>query len=141
MFKRILQNSTGEIIELNNKKVEKFLCVQVKNDETGDLTPCVFWLKVFEQNNWNRFFVDEIMCAWDVYEELNENDFNDDEFPFFDVCQKYDLKGLKIGSIISKEVFSKSINYNKLTIEFLNNTELVIETDMNGNRKIIKIDK
>ncbi|MFN8672780.1 MAG: hypothetical protein U0457_11960 [Candidatus Sericytochromatia bacterium] len=141
MLKRILQDYKGEIIELNNKKVEKFFCVQTKDDQTGILSPCLFWLKTYEQKHWHRFFVDEIMCAWDIYEKLNEDDFNNEEdYPFFDVCQKYELNNLEINSIIIEEVFLESKYYNRLTIEFIKNIKVLIESDMDG-KKIIRIQK
>lgn len=132
---RIFQDYIGEIKDLNNKSIDQFFCIQSINDETEFISPCVFWLKVTEDNNWHRFSVDDILCAWNIYENLDETDFEDEEeFPYFDMCKVFSLKNLKIYSI---KVFDIN-GLVHLLIKFHNNTSLLIEYTKSEYIKITK---
>ncbi len=137
IYTKILQDSHGEIFELNDKKIENFFCIQVLDSVTKELKPCLFWLKVCELDSWNRFFVDEFLCSWDIYEELDLDDFNDEDFPYFDFCQKYDLNQDVIKSIKVKEIKIENCYFINLTIEF-ENCNIIIENDSNGNSILFK---
>lgn len=103
-FERIIQDNSGEIQELKGDKISKFICVQTMNDKLESLSPCLFLLKTFNSNNWHRFFLDANICFWDKYEELPENDLADQEnYPWYDLGDKYQLNDLEIISVIITE--------------------------------------
>ncbi|MFN8577851.1 MAG: hypothetical protein U0354_13450 [Candidatus Sericytochromatia bacterium] len=132
---RIFQDCTGEIKVLNDKCIEQFLCIQSIDDETGFIDPCLFWLKLKEENNWHRFSVDDILCAWSIYQSLDETDFEDGgDFPSFDMCKVFNLKDLKIDSI---KVFDIN-GLVHLLLKFYNSTNLLIEYTKNDRIKITK---
>jgi len=94
---RIIQDDNGKVDELINNTVEKFICIQSLDDETGQLTPSLFLLKTFESTTWNRFFLDAGICIWDIFLQLPEEDLEDQEdYPWYDLSVRHNFKGKKI---------------------------------------------
>lgn len=94
---RIIQDDNGKVDELINNTIEKFICIQSLDDETGQLTPALFLLKTSESTKWNRFFLDAGICFWDIFSQLPEDDLeNQEDYPWYDLSVKHNLKGEKI---------------------------------------------
>jgi len=97
---RIIQDDSGKVDELINDTIEKFICIQSLDDETGQLTPSLFLLKTSESTKWNRFFLDAGICFWDIFSQLPEDDLeNQEDYPWYDLSVKHNLKGEKISAI------------------------------------------
>jgi len=97
---RIIQDDSGKVDELINDTMEKFICIQSLDDETGQLTPSLFLLKTSESTQWNRFFLDAGICFWDIFSQLPEDDLeNQEDYPWYDLSVKHNLKGEKILAI------------------------------------------
>ena len=95
--KRIIQDDNGKVDELINNTIEKFICIQSLNDETGQLTPSLYLLKTSESTKWNRFFLDAGICIWDIFLQLPEEDLeNQGDYPWYDLSVKHNFKGKKI---------------------------------------------
>jgi hypothetical protein len=136
---RVFQDREGEISLVNGKTVERFLCVMVRDDETNELGPGVFWLKMIEEDHWNRFFVD-VYCGWDIYSDLDQSDLNLDEdvFPVHDIGEQFSLQNKRITHVDCSEDQNHTIT---LRIVFSSGEELRISTTLDSDSNMEFVQK
>lgn len=95
----LFQDIEGELSELAGQTCEYFYCVQGRDENTGNLSPAFFWLKVRE-GLWHRFFIDRrSVLHWHVCDELDRADLTNENCPVLDLAVSYGFNGLAIGSI------------------------------------------
>ncbi len=118
-MKTLFQDCKGTIPEIAGCSCENLLCVQVKDDEEGTVTPGVFWLKI-QDGLWHRFFIDCSLyyLSWTEYEELEQHDLEDEDFPVLDVGEKFGLCDRKILKVEMSQNESESKQEGNLKIYF-----------------------
>ncbi len=95
---RIVQGDNAIVDEIVGFHIGAFSCVFGFDDETGESFPIIFLIKIQEDSNWHRFFLDAGICFWDRYENFPEHDVNSesDLFPVCEFVKGSELEGLEI---------------------------------------------
>jgi hypothetical protein len=120
----ILQDDKGNIPEIHGKTIIRLICVECLHDN-GKKVPCLFLLKLNESNFWYRFFLDVCFCVWEKYEHFPRENIEDtDDYPWYDLSDKTELKGLQI---LNTGV-SKLEEGVKLEIVLSNNRKIMLST-------------
>jgi hypothetical protein len=102
--------------------------VQVRDENTGELTPGYFWMKVRE-GLWHRFFIDRIsVLHWHVCDELERGDLTNENCPVLDMAVSYGFQGLAIGSIVMHQL---SETKARLAITFSDHRICMVEHRVN----------
>jgi hypothetical protein len=98
-LKRIFQNDKRNLPQIVGKTIERIICIETYNEKNKTRSPCVFWLKLSEETNWHRFFLDTSVsfCCWDLYQQLNLSDLEEPEtFPWHELGEVENLIGLML---------------------------------------------
>ncbi len=116
-MKTLFQDLEGIITELDGRECEKLLCVQIANEES--ISPGVFWLKI-RDGGWHRFFIDaEIyFLRWTEYDEIDNSDLEDEDYPVIDIGKRYDLENCKIAGIKMQQIEKETEQKGCLAIYF-----------------------
>lgn len=116
----------GEIDNIIGKTIDRFYYLEIWDNCT--FTPLVYWLKLFEENHWNRFFLDAGLVFWEIHQHLNKDDFNYKNIDYYDLAEVYELKSLKILSISVFPVVVNDIEQGvKLEIKLSDGRRFILE--------------
>lgn len=92
----IFHDLSGEIAEVHVKTIDQLLCVECIHHD-GRRPPCLFLIKFEERKCWYWFYLDVWFCVWERLYQLPDDDLDDpEEFPWYDLSETQDLKGVKI---------------------------------------------
>lgn len=130
LMKRVFQDYKGEITFVKGKTIERLICVMVCYPERNETYPCVFWLKVVEEEHWNRFFVDSICVYWEIYPSLEQDDLEDQEnFPVCETGEQFGLHGVKVIHTEVQDVAWEGKPASLLRMMFSSGQELVVRAN------------
>jgi hypothetical protein len=117
-MKTLFQDCEGIIPKIAGQICERLLCIQVRNDEEGTVSPGVFWLKS-QNGSWHRFFIDKSLyyLRWTEGEDV-ENDLDDEDFPVMDVGERFGLCNRKILKVEMSQIEGESEQEGCLKIYF-----------------------
>lgn len=97
---RVFQN-VGIIDILNGKTIQHLLCVSWCDLASSVPIPQIFWIKTYEEQHWNRFFLDAGIAFWETQPQLNKEDFEESTDLLTDLGQDSDLIGTTVCSIVA----------------------------------------
>lgn len=128
-MKRLFQHYEGEVKEIEGLSLKRLRLLI--DDESEKENVILFWLQT--KNSWLRIFIDGCYCGIDEYEtNESENDLDDD------VSFRIEDNWIKDLVIKKAKVESKNLPLITLTIDFTNETQLILNCDKDEDCTLIK---
>ena len=119
-IKRLFQDDKGSISIIVNKKIERLICIDEKNQNENILETILIWLKLQNEKCWHRFFIDAGCCFCDLYNSNYEIDTENIECPIYDLSDR--VKALTINYAI---VYPTNDSGVRLEITLENKSQII----------------